>query len=704
MSQRLASIATAHPRRLGAVALLVFLVVAVVGSAAPGSFDVSRAFVDPGSTSTHARDQIETASGETAEPAVLALVDGAPGSARVASVAKRLEAEPGVGRVTRPAPGSPLVSEDGRRSMVVATIRTAASENDVAEAIEEGFKGEAGVELGGNAIGQAQVAEQATSDLATAELIAFPLLALLTFLFFRGVAALLPLAVGATTVLGAFAVLRAVNEAVAISPFALNLVIGMGLGLAVDYSLLSVSRFREEMGRGADPPAALLATLRAAGHTVLFSAVTVAAALACLCVFPQKFLISMGIGGVVVALVAAAATFLVLPPLLILMAPRLGKVTPKPEGTGRWYGLARWVMRRPALVAVGAAALMCVLAAPTLGLNWTGVDATSLPTSQSARTVFETSQREFPKADASPIFVAVEAPRGDAAKVASYAGALGEVAGVDEVGKPAFLGHGVWKVEVGAPGAPSSGPVQGVVSGLRAVSAPFPAAVGGSAAELKDSHAAVSSSVVLALVLLVALTCTALWLMTGSVVLPIKALVMNFLTLAAATGIVVFVFQEGHLAGLFGSEAQGGIEQTDYLVMAAIVFGLSTDYGVFLLTRIKESRDRGASDEEAIAAGLEHTGAIVSAAAVLLAIALGAFVTSGMVFLKELGLGAATAVLLDAFVVRALLVPSLMKLLGAANWWSPRPLRRLHERVGPAVGVAEVGNGGSEILPGGRPA
>jgi uncharacterized membrane protein YdfJ with MMPL/SSD domain len=690
MAQRLTSIATAHPKRLGLVALLTFLVVAVIGSGAPGSFDVSRAFTDPASDSAHARDRIETASGQSAEPAVIALVDGAPGSAKVAGVAKPLEGQPGVGEVTRPSVGSPLASSDGQSAIVAATIRTSASETDVAEAIQEEFKGEEGVELGGNAIASVQVAEQATTDLATAELIAFPLLALLTFLFFRGVAALLPLAVGATTVLGAFAVLRLVNLPLAISPFALNLVIGMGLGLAVDYSLLSVSRFREELGRGAEPPAALLATLRAAGHTVLFSAVTVAAALACLCVFPQKFLISMGIGGVVVALVAAAATFLVLPPLLILMAPRLGKVTPKPAGEGRWYRLAKWVMRRPALVALGAAALMLVLAAPTLGLNWSGVDATSLPTGQSARTVFETSQQEFPEADASPIFVAALAPKGERERVARYGRSLGEVEGVDGASAPSYLGEGVWRVEVEAPGAPSSGSVQSVIGGLRDVGAPFPTLVGGSAAELKDSQAAVSSSVGLALALLVILTCTALWLMTGSVLLPIKALLMNFLTLAAATGIVVFVFQEGHLAGLFGSSAQGGIEQTDYLVMAAIVFGLSTDYGVFLLTRIKEARDHGASDEEAIAHGLERTGSVVSAAAVLLAIALGAFVTSGMVFLKELGLGAGIAVLLDAFIVRALLVPSLMALLGSANWWSPRPLRRLHEKVGPAIGVEDA--------------
>ncbi|HEY2479789.1 MAG TPA: MMPL family transporter [Solirubrobacterales bacterium] len=690
MSQRLASIATAHPKRLGLLALVVFVVVAVIGSAAPGSFDVSRAFTDPGSDSTHARDQIEAASGQTAEPVVIALVDAAPGSAKVAGVANRLEADPGVAQVTRPTAGSPLVSRDGQSSLVAATIRTSASETDVAERLMDDFSGEAGVELGGNAVASTQVSEQATTDLATAELIAFPLLALLTFLFFRGVAALLPLAVGATTVLGAFAVLRAVNETLAISPFALNLVIGMGLGLAVDYSLLSVSRFREEIGRGADPPQALVATLRNAGHTVLFSAITVAAALACLTVFPQRFLVSMGIGGIVVALVAAAATFLVLPPLLILMAPRLGKVTPKPAGQGRWYGLAKWVMRRPALVAVGAAALMCVLAAPTLGLNWTGVDATSLPSDQSARTVFETSQREFPEADATPVFIAADAPQADGGRVASYARSLAAVEGVDEVPRPAYLGGGVWRVEADVPGAPSSDSAQRVVGGLRDVGAPFPAPVGGSAAELKDSQAAVTNSVGLALALLVILTCTALWLMTGSVVLPVKALLMNFLTLAAATGIVVFVFQEGNLVSLFGAEAQGGIEQTDYLVMAAIVFGLSTDYGVFLLTRIKESRDRGASDDEAIAHGLERTGSVVSAAAVLLAIALGAFVTSGMVFLKELGLGAAMAVLLDAFIVRALLVPSLMKLLGGANWWSPRPLRRLHERVGPALGATEA--------------
>jgi uncharacterized membrane protein YdfJ with MMPL/SSD domain len=684
MSERLTRAAVAHPRRSGLIAAVVFLVVAVIGSAAPGSFDVSSAFSDPGSESTAARDRIEAATGETAEAAVIAVVSGGPESGHVAAVAGKLEADPGVAGVTRPPAhgSSPLVAADRQSVIVPATLQASASDSKVAERLEDAFAGDKGVTLGGNAVAGAQVGEQATSDLGTAELLAFPLLALLMIVFFRGIAAFLPLAVGATTVLGTFALLRAVNEVLAISPFALNLVIGMGLGLAIDYSLLTVSRFREEIGAGADPPAALAATLRAAGHTVLFSAVTVAAALACLTVFPQRFLISMGIGGALVALVAAASTFLILPPLLILLSRRLGKVAPSAEREGRWYRLARWIMRRPVLVALGSALLMVVLAAPTLGLSWTGVDATSLPSGKSARVAFEDSQSKFSSANASPLFVAIDAPAAAKAEVNAYARDLGQ-AGIPKPTTPQYLGAGVWRSEIDAPGAPSSSGVQEVVDQIRAAPAPFPVEVGGTAAELKDSQAAVANSVPLALLLVVILTCTALWLMTGSVVLPVTALAMNLLTLAAATGIVVFVFQEGNLAGLFGASAQGGIEQTDYLVLAAIVFGLSTDYGVFLLTRIKEERDRGAGDDEAVAVGLEHTGGVVSAAAVLLAVALGAFVTSGLVFLKELGLGAAAAVLLDAFVIRALLVPSLMKLLGGANWWSPRPLRRLHERIGP---------------------
>ena len=538
--------------------------------------------------------------------------------------------------------------------------------------------------LGGSAVAGIEVGNQATRDLATAELLAFPLLAILSLLIFRGVAAALPLAVGGISVLGAFAVLRAINEALALSPFALNLVIGLGLGLAVDYSLLCVSRFREELGRGADVPGAVRTTMATAGRAVAFSATTVAAAMACLTVFPQRFLVSMGLGGAVVALVAAAATMLTLPALLALLGPRLGKVRPRPATGGPWYRLAHAVMRRPVVVALATAAALVVVAAPALGMRWSGIDATILPTSQSARSVNDAIGRDFPGADSSPVTLAVSAPADAAPALGEYAAQLRRVPGARLVSQPRPLGHRTWQIDVHPTAPPAAAVSQRLVAAVRAQPAPFPVAVGGAAADLHDQRAAVARMLPLALGLLVAASVTILWLMTGSILLPVKALVMNLLTTAAAAGILVLVFQDGGLSGPLAFTTPDGIELTIFLVLVAIVFGLSTDYGVFLLARIKEGVDGGLPNDEAVAVGLQRTGGIVTAAAILLAVALGAFITGKMVFLKELGVGAASAVLIDAFAVRALLVPALMRLLGRANWWSPRPLRRLHARLGVA--------------------
>jgi uncharacterized membrane protein YdfJ with MMPL/SSD domain len=684
MFARLADIALSRPRRSVLIAVVAFLVVAVLGAPAPGKLDVTRAFDDPGSESTNARLQIERATGETADPGALALVRTPRSSRDVRRVAAIMRADPGVARVTVPplSGPSPLVSRDGSSTLVAATFHARARERDVAKRLDDALAGDPLVSLGGNAVAQEQVNKQATHDLGTAELLAFPLLALLSLLIFRGVAAALPLAVGGLTVLGTFALLRGVNVGLALSPFALNLVIGMGLGLGVDYSLFLVSRFREELGKGADLPTAVRTTVSHAGRTVLFSALTVTAAMVCLTVFPQRFLISMGIGGALTALVAAAVSLLLLPPLFVLMGARLGKVVPGPERSGRWYRFASGVMRRPGLVAVGAAALLLLVALPATGLQWTGVDAKVLPHSKSARVVADSIERDFPGADETPINVAVTAPPSARGALEGYAARLRRVDGVRTVTPPRDLGHRTWQIDMHT-GTPSAGDVsQRAVVDVRAVPQPFHTLVGGAAAASHDQRAAVSRGLPVALSILVVLTLTMLWLMTGSVVLPVKTLLMNLLTTAAATGVVVFVFQDGHLAGLLGSSAQNGIEQTDFLVLVAIVFGLSTDYGVFLLTRIKEARDRGLPDREAIAIGIQRTGSIVTAAAVLLAVALGAFATAHLVFLKELGVGAAFAVLVDAFVVRALLVPALMGLLGSANWWAPRPLRRAHERLG----------------------
>jgi RND superfamily putative drug exporter len=694
---RLAHLGIARPRRVLLALLIVLLAAAAFGGPAAGRLNAPRAFDDPGSQATHARQQLTRATGRDPSPEVLALVSAPPQSAAVAHARQLLAADPAVAAVVGPTTSarSPLVSRDGRQTLLAATLRGGVDVNTVAKRLDSTFKGDRAVKLGGDAVSGMEVGRQATKDLAIAELIAFPLLALLSLLIFRGVAALLPLALGGLAVLSSFALLRAVNGALALSPFALNLVIGLGLGLAVDYSLFCVSRFREELGRGAEVPDAVRATLATAGRTVLFSAATVAAAMACLTVFPQRFLVSMGIGGAIVALVAAASTLLALPPLLMLLGPRLGKVKPAADGSGRWYRLARGVMRRPGRVALAATLVMLVIAVPTLNLHWTAIDATALPSGQSARVVSDTLTRDFPSANASPLTLAVSAPQNAGPALAAYARELDSVAGVRSVSLPRALGDGTWQIDVASGAPPAAAASQQLVAALRAQPAPYPVLVGGTAADLHDQRAAVGNALPLALALLVVLTLTVLWLMTGSVLLPLKALVLNLLTTAAATGAIVFAFQGGY----FGLAKQPGIELTDFLVMVAMIFGLATDYGVLVLTRIKEGHDRGLPDREAVASGLQRSGAVVTAASILLAVALGAFVTGKLVFLQELGAGAALAVLLDAFVVRSLLVPALMGLLGAANWWAPRPLRRLYARLGTRASAVTFARAAADSRP-----
>lgn len=680
---RLAHLACSRPRRIATFGAIAFIAAGVLGGPAPGSFNAERPFDDPGSEAAHARHEIERATGQGAGASVIALVRAPRSSDAVARVARILRANPDIARVDVPPRSgpSPLVSRDGRHVLVAATARASARDSDLAKRVQSAFEGDHAVLLGGPLIAGAQVGEQASSDLARGELLAFPLLALLSLLVFRGIAALLPIAVGGLSVLGTFALLRAINAVVELSPFALNLVIGLGLGLAVDYSLFIVSRFREELGRGADVPEAVRATMATAGRTVLFSAVTVAAAMACLTVFPQRFLVSMGLGGILVTLVAATTTVVFLPALLVLLGRRLGKVQPGPAEDGRWYRLARAVMRRPGTVALVTTVALLTVAASALDIRWSGVDASLLPTGKSARVVSDTVARDFPEADSTPVLLAINAPPGAGKSLNAYAAGLRRIAGVQRVSAPRRLDASTWQLEVHGSATPIAASSQDLVRDIRAQPAPHPVAVGGATADLLDQRAATARTLPLAVSLLVVLTLAVLWLMTGSIVLPVKALLLNLLTTATAAGLLVLGFQDGHLSGPLGFTRPTGIEQTDFLVLVAIVFGLSTDYGVFLLTRIKEARDHGLPDAEAVAVGLQRSGMIVSAAAILLAVALGAFITGQLVFLKQLGVGAAAAVLIDAFAIRALLEPALMRLLGSATWWSPRPLRYLHERL-----------------------
>jgi RND superfamily putative drug exporter len=684
MLSALAGSAIRHPRRMLLLALVAFLVAAVLGTPAVGLLNARNPFSDPASPSSRAEQLVEQATGREPSPGVLALVSAPPDSPAVGSVARTIAQVPGVATVTAPVPGHPatgLVSSDGRSSLVVATLSAAPDPDTVVHHLQTALHDRTDVRLGGADVAGTETGKQAQTDLGFAEAIAFPVLAILAFVIFRGIAALLPLAVGGMAVLLTFVVLRLVNIALPLSIFALNLVIGLGLGLAVDYSLFLVWRFREELQSRDSVEAALRATVTTTGRTVLFSAATVAAALASLLVFPQRFLVSMGLGGALVALIAAASALLVIPPLLVLLARRIGRVRPS-SGSGAWYRLARGVMRRPALVACATTLLLLVMAAPALGVRWSGIDATVLPTSQSARVVSDTIARDFPAASSgNTITVVARAPTSAGPALAGYADGLTRLPGVAAATAPAQLAPGTWQITLVSPHDPISTAAQQTVRAVRAQPAPVPVLVGGQAAAFSDQGTSIAAALAPALAILVTVTLFVLWLMTGSVILPIKSLLMNALTAAAATGVLVFVFQDGRLTGPLAYTSQGGIEETDFLIVAALAFALSTDYGVFLLARIREERRPGVSERDAIAAGMEHTGKLITWAAILLAVAVGVFATSKLVFLKEVGLGVATAVLIDAFIVRALLVPSLMALLGRWNWWSPRWLDNLHRRL-----------------------
>jgi RND superfamily putative drug exporter len=498
--------------------------------------------------------------------------------------------------------------------------------------------------------------------------------------------------VGGLAIVGTFVVLRLASESIDISIFALNLTTGLGLGLAIDYSLFIVSRYREEIERVGAGREALRNTMATAGRTVLFSSITVAAALAALLTFPQRFLYSMGLGGMSVALIAAVIALVVLPAVLALLGERVNALAPKrlqraahrdarPAAAGAWYRLSRFVMRRPGRIAAASAAFLIALGIPFLGVNFVSVDATILPDGSAPRTVDERLASEFPPNRTEPIeLVATGASEGE---LGAYAERVGALEGVTAVAPPQRLGDGGTALLRAVPAPDTiSDSAQELVKDVRALDPPFDVLVGGRTAEFVDQKASLADHLPLAILIVVGSTFVVLFLMTGSVVLPVKAALMNLLSISATFGALVLIFQDGRLEGLLDYTSQGGLETTQPLFLAMVAFGLSTDYAVFLLSRIKEARDAGASDSEAVAVGLERTGRIVTAAALLFSVAIGAFVTSEIIFIKQLGLGTAIAVLIDATIVRALLVPSLMELLGRRNWWSPRLLRRLHARIG----------------------
>jgi uncharacterized membrane protein YdfJ with MMPL/SSD domain len=695
MFRYLASLATRRGSAVVLFSVVFFIAAGALGAGVADRLDPYGAD-DPDTESVKADDRLDAAGfNETGAIVLIDNVDveSSKGRERVQSYARQIAADPEVGKVSSfYSTGSrAFVSRDGAATYLSVRFTTLDddAEQDAATRIVDELDGEPGVTVGGSAVASEQVNSQVEEDLRTAELYAFPLLFLLSLLFFRSlVAALLPLVVGAVTIVSTLLMLTVASELTSVSIFALNLVTGLGLGLAIDYSLFMVSRYREEIARTGPGLEAMRRTMATAGRTVLFSAVTVAGALAGLLVFPQRFLYSMGLGGLLVALIAAAIALIVLPAILALLGKRVNALAPaflqsraerdaRPMEHGFWYRLSRTVMRVPGRIAVATAALLIALGIPFLSIEFTTVDARVLPASAGARQVDDALRTEFPPFRTTPLRLAVDGDERDAQRIARNAA---RTEGVAAVNPPTELRGGVWAVEAVSSSEALTEESQDLAERLRDI--PGDVLVTGDSAHFVDLQDSLIDHLPLVLLIVAGATIVALFLMTGSVVLPITQLLMNVLGLSAVFGILVLIFQDGRFEGLLGYTSQGALEPTQLLLLFAVSFGLSTDYGVFLLSRIKEARDSGASDSEATAIGLERTGRIVTAAAVLFAIAIGAFVTSEIVFIKQLGLGTAIAVLIDALIIRSLLVPSLMEMLGKWSWWAPRPLRRLHTRIG----------------------
>lgn len=699
--------------RIVALATVVFFLAA--GAVGGSAFDVLKpfGFEDPEAESIVSREALGEAAGVEPAPSLVALVEpgggvrSEAGRAQVAEVARIMRSDPAIGSAASPfdsgnGGGRAMVSEDGRAAYVLGFFAHGLGdegEDEAAARLAEALSGKA--LLGGFGSASNQIGSTVEKDLQRAELLAFPILFLLAFWVFRSlVAAALPLLVGAIAIVGALAGLRLGGEVTDLSIFAVNVVTAMGLGLSIDYALFVVSRYREELakrdafsGRATRIARweALRTTMNTAGRTVVFSAVTVATAMGALVIFPQRFLYSMGLGGALVALFAGFVAITVLPAVLALLGPRVNALAPKrlqraaadaarPAAAGFWYRLSRAVQRRPIAIATVTAAVMVLAGVPFLRSEFVFADAGILPPETSARQVDDALKDRFDRSRTTPIVV--EARTADRAEARDLARRVAALEGVAEVGRPVPVGAGLTRLDVFSRAPQFADESQDVVREIRALPGPPEVRVGGATAEFVDQRTSLGDHLPTAVAIIALTTLVALFVMTGSLILPLKSLVMNLLTVSVAFGALVLVFQDGRLEGLLDYRSLGALDQSNAIFLFAVIFGLSTDYGVFLLSRIKEARDSGLDDSEAVAVGLERTGRLVSAAALLLGVALGAFATSSIIFIKQFALGAVVGIAVDATLVRALLVPSLMQLLGRWNWWAPRPLRRLHARLG----------------------
>lgn len=660
---------------------------------------ISGGFDDPGSASSRAHREITAQLGRQ-DVDILALYssdsltqDQPAFRDAVTAVATELSGRPEVasvvGAFTPDVPGR-FTSTDGHATYLAIQLRDGDenSKLDDLAALRDDLAADGlHTEIGGLIPFLDDANTRINDDITKAELISLPILLVLLVFIFRGlVAAATPLFVGVLAVLGAFVAVRLLAQVTDVSVFAVNIITMLGLGMAIDYALFVVSRFREELAAGRSPADAVAHTLATAGRTVLVSGLTVALALASLLIFPMDFLKSMAWGGMAAVLVAMLAALTALPALLAVLGPKINALRvplPKlfqarPAGEGGWARIARSVMSRPVLYALGVAAILVLTATPFLRAQFGGFDERVLPAGTESRTVSERIADEFPGGSAAPISVLILGPGTDTM--------LARVKAVENVPDAMIAAQqgNATLITASYPGEPADESAREVVQAIRDLPVPdgTQLLVGGRTAADLDQLDSLGGRLPWMLAMVAVSTFLLLFLAFGSVVLPLKAIVMNVISIGASFGVVVWIFQDGHLSDWLGFTVTGFLEPGNMVLMLAVLFGLATDYEVFLLSRVREEWDATGDNTAAVASGLQRTGGIITAAALLLMVVLGGFATGGTTTIKVLGVGMVVAVAIDAALVRAVLVPATMRLLGRWNWWAPGPLGLVYRRYG----------------------
>ena len=694
MFEKLGSLIVKRKRLIFSLFLVAIFSAGAIGTSVFGKLD-SGGYNDPKSDSAKAFEYL-TDVFKVKDPAVVLVVEtinGVNDPAVVATAAKletSIKGEAGVGSTLSywSAGGAPtLKSSDENSAFLFIYSEDVEWDNvqSLGKRIQEKYDGKfenLTVYASGTGVFAHAINTKIANDLKISEAISIPLtFVLLVFVFGGLVASAMPLLVGVSAILGSLLVIYLLTLFTGVSVFALNLITGLGLGLGIDYSLLVVNRFREELHSGKSVDEAIKRTVATAGKTVFYSGLTVVITLAALMLFPLMFLKSFGYAGVTVVIMAVLGALVALPALLAILGKRIDKAVVrkgalKPKEDGRWAQTARFVMRKPVSVVVLSLVILTVLAAPIKNIVFSQVDSRVLPASNPAAYAAQLITERFPGQEGNPIEVIIPGGANKIEQINNYTQEIAKVSGVVRVGEPQILGNDVRVIAIHDMG-PRTPDAEALIKQIRLIPSPDQTLIGGVAADYADTQIGIAKTMPWALTWIAIGVLLLLFVFTGSLILPIKAVILNILSLAATLGVITWIFVDGNLKWLVGDFTTTGSVDTGSIILVAVVaFGLSMDYELFLLSRIKEEHDAGRSNIESVATGLQRSARIITAAAGLLAIVFASFVLSGVTSIKMLGFGVAFAIILDATLVRALLVPALMRLFGERNWWAPKSLKR----------------------------